>query len=241
LGPGIITEASDDDPSGIATYSQAGAQLGFGMLWMVILLFPLMYKVQEMSGRIGLVTGSGLGKIIKTKYSNKVLLLLAGLLLISNIITIGADIGAMAASFRLLVPQTPILISILCFTIIILLNQIFISYKKFAKILKYIAISLFTYVITSIVVGGNIQNILFSTFVPHVEFTKNYAVVFAAIFGTTISSYLLFWQTSEEADEVASGKIKAIEKGSPQKIDKKEFKRMKIDTAICMAFSQLIM
>jgi Mn2+/Fe2+ NRAMP family transporter len=147
----------------------------------------------------------------------------------------------MAASFRLLVPQTPILIPILCFTIIILLTQIFISYKKFAKILKYIAISLFAYVITSIIVGGNIQNILFSTFVPHVEFTKNYAVVFAAIFGTTISSYLLFWQTSEEADEVASGKIKAIEKGSPQKIDKKEFKRMKIDTAIGMAFSQLIM
>jgi Mn2+/Fe2+ NRAMP family transporter len=216
LGSGIITGASDDDPSGIATYSQAWAQLGFGMLWMVILLFPLMYTVQEMSGRIGLVTGSGLGKIIKIKYWNKVLLLLAGLLLISNIITIGADIGAMAASFRLLVPQTPILISILCFTIIILLNQIFISYKKFAKILKYIAISLFAYVITSINVGGNIQNILFSTFVPHVEITKNYAVIFAAIFGTTISPYLLFWQTSEEAEE-ASGKIKAIGKGALKK------------------------
>ncbi len=209
---------------------------------MAILLFPLMYTVQEMSGRIGLVTGSGLGKIIKTKYSNKVLLLLVGLLLISNIITIGADIGAMAASFRLLVPQTPILISILCFTIIILLTQIFIPYKKFAKILKFIAISLFAYVITSIIVGGNIQNILFSTFVPHVEFTKNYAAIFAAIFGTTISPYLLFWQTSEEAEEeVASGKIKDIGKGSPQKIGKKEFKRMKIDTAIGMAFSQLIM
>jgi Mn2+/Fe2+ NRAMP family transporter len=163
LGSGIITGASDDDPSGIATYSQAWAQLGFGMLWMVILLFPLMYTVQEMSGRIGLVTGSGLGKIIKIKYWNKVLLLLAGLLLISNIITIGADIGAMAASFRLLVPQTPILIPILCFTIIILLTQIFISYKKFAKILKYIAISLFAYVITSINVGGNIQNMALLT------------------------------------------------------------------------------
>jgi Mn2+/Fe2+ NRAMP family transporter len=122
----------------------------------------------------------------------------------------------MAASFRLLVPQTPILISILCFTIIILLNQIFISYKKFAKILKYIAISLFAYVITSINVGGNIQNILFSTFVPHVEITKNYAVILAAIFGTTISPYLLFWQTSEEAEE-ASGKIKAIGKGALKK------------------------
>ena len=108
MGPGVVTGASDDDPSGIATYSQAGAQLGFGMLWMVLLMFPLMYIVQEMSGRIGLVTGSGLGKIIKDKYSNKVLLPLVGLLLIANTITIGADIGAMAASLRLLVPQIPL-------------------------------------------------------------------------------------------------------------------------------------
>lgn len=242
IGPGVITGAADDDPSGIATYSQAGAQLGFGMLWMVLLMFPLMYTIQEMSGRIGLVTGSGLGKIIKEKYSIKVLLPLAGLLLISNIITIGADIGAMASSLRLLVPQIPMTMAILGFAIFILISQIFIPYNKFVKILKYIALSLFLYVITSIIVGGNIQNILFSTFVPHFELTKNYAVMFAAIFGTTISPYLFFWQASEEVEEeVKYGKIKDIGKGSPQKIGKKEIKTMKIDTAIGMAFSQIIM
>ncbi len=209
---------------------------------MVLLMFPLMYIVQEMSGRIGLVTGSGLGKIIKDKYSMKVLLPLASLLLIANTITIGADIGAMAASLRLLLPQIPTIGAILGFVILILISQIFIPYNKFVKVLKYIALSLFAYVITSIIVGGNIQNILFSTFVPHIELSKNYAIMFAAIFGTTISPYLFFWQASEEVEEeVKSGKIKDIGKGSPKQIGKKEIKKMKVDTAIGMAFSQIIM
>ena len=242
MGPGVVTGAADDDPSAIVTYSQAGAQLGFGMLWMVLLMLPLMYTMQEMSGRIGLVTGSGLGKIIKDKYSIKVLLPLASLLFISNIITIGADIGAMAASLRLLVPQIPISVAVLGFTILILISQIFISYNTFIKVLKYTALSLFAYVITSIIVGGNIQNILFSTFVPHIELSKNYAVMFAAIFGTTISPYLFFWQASAEVEEeVKSGKIKDIGKGHPKQIGKKEIKIMKIDTAIGMGFSQVIM
>ena len=242
MGPGVVTGAADDDPSAIVTYSQAGAQLGFGMLWMVLLMLPLMYTMQEMSGRIGLVTGSGLGKIIKDKYSIKVLLPLASLLFISNIITIGADIGAMAASLRLLVPQIPISMAVLGFAILILISQIFISYNTFIKVLKYTALSLFAYVITSIIVGGNIQNILFSTFVPHIELSKNYAVMFAAIFGTTISPYLFFWQASAEVEEeVKFGKIKDIGKGRPKQIGKKEIKIMKIDTAIGMGFSQVIM
>ncbi|HEY6536946.1 MAG TPA: divalent metal cation transporter [Candidatus Nitrosocosmicus sp.] len=242
MGPGVVTGAADDDPSAIVTYSQAGAQLGFGMLWMVILMLPLMYTMQEMSGRIGLVTGSGLGKIIKDKYSIKVLLPLASLLFISNVITIGADIGAMAASLRLLVPQIPISMAVLGFAISILISQIFISYNTFIKVLKYTALSLFAYVITSIIVGGNIQNILLSTFVPHIELSKNYAIMFAAIFGTTISPYLFFWQASAEVEEeVKFGKIKDIGKGRPKQIGKKEIKIMKIDTAIGMGFSQVIM
>ena len=198
--------------------------------------------LQEMSGRIGLVTGSGLGKIIKDKYSNKVLLPLVGLLLIANTITIGADIGAMAASLRLLVPQIPLAGAILGFVILILISQTFIPYNKFVKVLKYIALSLIAYVITSIIVGGNVENILLSTFVPHIELSKNYAVMFAAIFGTTISPYLFFWQASEEVEEeVKSGKIKDIGKGPPKHIGKKEIKKMKIDTAIGMSFSQIIM
>ena len=209
---------------------------------MALFMLPLMYTIQEMSGRIDLVTGSGLGKIIKNKYSKKVMLSLASLLLISNIITIGADIGAMAASLRLLFPQIPVFVAILSFTLFILLSQIFIPYSKFVKLLKYTALSLFAYIATSVIVGGNIQNILFSTFIPHIEFTKDYAIMFVAIFGTTISPYLFFWQVSEEAEEeVLSGKIKEIGKGPPKKVGKKEIKMMKIDTAIGMAFSQIIM
>ncbi len=205
-------------------------------------MFPLMYIVQEMCGRIGLVTGSGLGRIIKDKYSMKVLLPLVGLLLTANTITIGADIGAMAASLRLLLPQIPMIGAILGLVILILISQIFIPYNKFVKVLKYIALSLFAYVITAIIAGGNIQNILFSTFVPHIELSKNYAIMFAAIFGTTISPYLFFWQASEEVEEeVKSGKIKDIGKGTPKQIGKKEIKKMKVDTAIGMAFSQIIM
>lgn len=243
IGPGVITGAADDDPSGIATYSQAGAQFGFGTLWMVLFLFPLMYTVQEMCGRIGLVTGSGLGKMIKRKYSKKVVLPLASLLLIANTINIGADLGAMAASVRLFLPQIPMIIATLCFTILIIISQIFIPYHKYVKVLKYTALSLFAYIATTIIIGGNAQDILLSTFIPHIEFSKDFAIMFVAIFGTTISPYLFFWQTSEEAEEaVSSGKIKEISQGPPpKKIEKKEIKMMKADTAIGMGFSQIIM
>ncbi len=244
IGPGVITGAADDDPSGIATYSQAGAQFGSGMLWMALFIFPLMYTIQEMCGRIGLVTGSGLGKTIKSKYSNKIMLPLASLLLIANTTKIGAHIGAMASSARLLFPQIPIFIAVISFTLFILFSQILIPYNKFVKVLKYIALSLFAYVVTAIIVGGNFQYILFSTFIPHIEFTKDYVAMFVAIFGTTISPYLFFWQASEEAEEeVSSGKIKEIggDGPPPKKIGKKEVKIMRADTAIGMAFSQIIM
>jgi NRAMP (natural resistance-associated macrophage protein)-like metal ion transporter len=242
IGPGVVTGAADDDPAGIATYSQAGAQFGFGMLWMVLFLFPLMYTVQEMCGRIGLVTGSGLGQIIKNKYSKKIMLPLASLLLIANTINIGADIGAMAAAFRLLVPQLPTIVILLSFTFFIILSQIFIPYHKYVKLLKYTAISLFAYIATAVIVSGNVTEIVSSTFIPHVEFTKEFAMMFVAIFGTTISPYLFFWQASEEAEEaVLKGKIKEIGKERPKKVEKKEVKMMKADTAIGMAFSQIIM
>jgi Mn2+/Fe2+ NRAMP family transporter len=132
IGPGVITGASDDDPSGIGTYSQAGALFGFGMLWMTLFLFPLMYTIQEICGRIGLVTGSGLGKVIKDKYSNKVMLPLASLLLIANTINICVDLGAMASSIRILFPQISPLIATMGFTIFILFSEIYLPYNKFA-------------------------------------------------------------------------------------------------------------
>ena len=242
LGPGIITGASDADPSGIATYSQAGAQFGFGMAWLVLMLYPMMTAVQEMCARIGLVTGSGLASIIKQKYSRRIILPLTGLLLIANTINIGTDIGAMAASIRLVFPHLPVIIATLSFTAFIILSEVFVPYSKYVKILKYLILCLFAYLATAIIVGGNWNQILNSVLIPHVEFTPAYAMMFVAVVGTSISPYLFFWQASEEAEEeVEKHKIKEIGgKGSPT-ISMKEIRSMRQDTAIGMAFSQLIM
>ncbi|MFZ0514824.1 MAG: divalent metal cation transporter [Candidatus Nitrosopolaris sp.] len=249
LGPGLITGASDDDPSGIATYSQAGAQFGFGMLWMALFQYPMMTVIQEMCARIGLITGGGLNTVIKRKYSSKVVLPLTSLLLIANTINIGADIGAMAASVRLVFPELPIIVATLCFTVFILASQILVPYNKYVKILKYLTISLFAYIITAILVGGSWSQVLVATIIPHFEFTPAFAMMFVAILGTTITPYVFFWQASQEAEEnVAKGKIKEISENNKEsssirrpKISKKEVKMMRSDTAIGMAFSQIIM
>jgi len=241
LGPGIVTGAADDDPSGIATYSQAGASFGFGMLWMALFQYPLMTVIQEMCGKIGLITGDGLAAVMKRKYSNKIVLPLASLLLIANTINIGADIGAMGASVKLIFPQIPFVLSTLFFTAFILLVQIFIPYRKYVKILKFLTMSLFAYIATAIVVGGDPYQLLVSTLIPHIEFTPQFAMMFVAMFGTTISPYLFFWQTSEEAEEeVKEKKIPEINVGTPQ-VTRNEVKMMKTDVAIGMFFSQLIM
>src|ERR687888_295672 len=202
----------------------------------------MMTAVQEMCARIGVVTGSGLSAVIKQKYSRKIVLPLASLLLIANTINIGADIGAMAASIRLVFPQLPVIVAALLFTAFIILSEVLVPYSKYVKILKYLTISLFAYIATAIIVGGNLNQILAAILIPHIEFTPAFAMMFVAIFGTTISPYLFFWQASEEAEEdVAKHKIKEIGgKGIPR-IAKKEIKLMRQDTAIGMAFSQLIM
>jgi len=255
LGPGIITGASDDDPSGIATYSQAGAQFGFGMLWMALFQYPMMTVIQEICARIGLITGSGLTAVIKGRYSKKVVLPLTSLLLIANTINIGADIGAMAASVRLVFPQLPIIVSTLCFTIFIIASQILVPYNKYVKILKYLTISLFAYIVTAVIVGGNWSQIFASSIIPHIEFTPVFAMMFVAILGTTITPYVFFWQASQEAEEnIAKGKIREISEDNKEsssvtasrikklpEISKKEVKIMRLDTAMGMAFSQIIM
>jgi NRAMP (natural resistance-associated macrophage protein)-like metal ion transporter len=248
FGPGLVTGASDDDPSGIATYSQAGAQFGLGMLWLAIFQYPLMTAIQEMCARIGLVTGSGLGAIIKKRYSKRFVYPLAGLLLVANTINIGADIGAMAASVRLILPQIPFIAATLGFTAFILLSEILIPYQRYVRILKYLTLFLFAYVITTIIVGGNAYQIVSATFVPHVELSSDFAMMFVAIFGTTISPYLFFWQASHEAEEeVADGRIRevssttTIDGSRKPKVTKREVKLMRADVATGMAISQLIM
>jgi NRAMP (natural resistance-associated macrophage protein)-like metal ion transporter len=241
LGPGVITGASDDDPSGIATYSQVGARFGFGMLWMVLFLYPLMTAIQEICARIGLLTGNGLAGIIKKRYSRKVVYPIASLLLIANTINIGADIGAMTASVKLIFPQVPFILVSLSFTAFILLSEVLLPYERYVKILKYLTLSLFAYVVTTLIVGGNLQDVFIASIVPHVEFTSDYAMMFVAVVGTTISPYLFFWQSSQEAEEdVLEKKTKDIGKGRP-KVSRKEVKLMRADVVIGMAFSQLIM
>jgi Mn2+/Fe2+ NRAMP family transporter len=182
-----------------------------------------------------------LAAVIKQKYSRKIVFPLTSLLVIANTINIGADTGAMAASIRLVVPQLPVIVATLSFTAFIILSEVFVPYNKYVKILKYLILSLFVYLATAIIVGGNWNKILFAILIPHIEFTPAYAMMFIAVVGTTISPYLFFWQASEEAEEdVAKHKIKEIGKGNP-KISRNEIKSMRQDTAIGMAFSQLIM
>jgi NRAMP (natural resistance-associated macrophage protein)-like metal ion transporter len=240
MGPGVITGAADDDPSGIATYSQAGAKYGLGMLWMTLFLLPTMIVIQEMCARIGLLSGNGLAALIKKKYTTKIVYPISGLLLIANTINIGADLGAMSASVRIIFPDVPLVVTSLLFSVFIIIAEIFIPYHKYVRVLKYLVLSLFAYVITAIIVGGNISQI-FSTIIPSISFSSDYAIMFVAVIGTTISPYLLFWQTSEEAEEdVAKHRIKEIGEGKP-KVSPREIMSMKEDIGIGMFFSQFIM
>ena len=241
FGPGIITGASDDDPSGIATYTQAGAQYGTGALWFSLFLYPLIATVQEMCGRIGLLTGSGLAGVIKKKYSKKTVFPIITLLLVANTINIGADIGAMSASVNLIFPGFPILLTTLLFTVTIILSEILIPYQKYVRILKYLTLSLLAYFVTAIIIGNNWQQVFTASIIPHVEFTPAFSMMFVALFGTTISPYLFFWQTSEEAEEdVAKNKIKEIGEGKPH-INKREIKMMRIDVMLGIGFSVITM
>ena len=215
----------------------------------------MMTVIQEMCARIGLITGNGLTAVIKRRYSKKVVFPLTSLLLIANTINIGADIGAMAVtSVRLVFPQLPIIVATLSFTVFIVASQVLVPYNKYVKILKYLTISLFAYIITAVIVGGNWNQLLASSIIPHIEFTPAFAMMFVAILGTTITPYVFFWQTSQEAEEnVVKGKIKEISEDKDSssitasntrkqpKISKKEVKMMRSDTAIGMAFSQIIM
>lgn len=242
LGPGVITGASDDDPSGIATYSQAGAQFGFGALWFAPFQYPLMNVIQEMCARIGLVTGGGLGNAIKKQFSNKVVFPITGLLLIANTINIGVDLGAMASATQLIFPQIPIFVAALCFTAFVVCAEIFLPYKKYVRILKVLTFSLFAYVLTAVIVGGDLTGILTSSIIPHIELTPSFAMIAVAIFGTTISPYVFFWQAPEEAEEdIAKNKIAEIDSSDTPQITNTDIKTMRLDIGVGVAFSLSVM
>lgn len=240
LGPGFITGASDDDPSGIATYSQTGAQFGYSQLWTALFSFPFQTVIQEMCGRIGMVTGKGISGVIRKHYAKPVLYFAVSLLFVANTINIGADLGAMASSAQLLV-NLPFILWLIPLAILTLFLEVFISYKVYAKFLKYLTFSLFAYIIVAFVVKINWLHVLSSTVVPTISPNKAYLFNFIAILGTTISPYLFFWQTGEEVEEeVEFHKIRAMGKGVP-KVNAIDIRAMRKDTIVGMFFSNLIM
>ncbi|HUX80978.1 MAG TPA: divalent metal cation transporter [Candidatus Paceibacterota bacterium] len=201
LGPGLTTGAADDDPSGIATYSQAGAQYGPQLIWFALFTFPFMAIVQEMCARIGLVSGQGLAANIRHHYSPRSLYVVTALLFFANTLNIAADLGAMAAATRLLFPNAGIELLVIFFAFVSLLLQIFTTYARYAKYLKYLALALLSYVVVAFAVHLNWNTILYHTFVPSMTFSKDQIFLIAAILGTTISPYLFFWQTSQEVEQ----------------------------------------
>lgn len=238
LGPGIITGAADDDPSGIATYSQAGAQFGFQMPWTMVFTFPLMTAVQEACMRIGAVTGKGLAAVVREHYSKKVLYPIVILVVAANTLNIGADLGAMATSTELVFPNIPFPVLAVGFAFIMMLLEIFISYKTYVRILKWLATALFAYFITAFLIDVPWLEVIRATFVPHVAFTKEFIYIIVGIFGTTISPYLFFWQTSNIVeDEIAERRLP--QKGGTPRLSKPYLKRLRIDTVIGMLFSNI--
>ena len=238
LGPGLITGAADDDPSGIATYSQAGAQFGLNTLWTLLLTFPLMVGIQVISAQIGRVSGHGLATNLRTHYSRPFLYTIVSLLLIANIANIGADIAAMGEALKLLIGGPPHGYAV-AFGVISILLQVFIPYTRYVRVLKWLTLVLLAYVGLLFAVQIPWSQVLLRTLWPQLSFKPEYVTMVVAIFGTTISPYLFFWQASQEVEEIKDhpGAQSLIEAPEQAKVN---FKRIRGDTLVGMAFSIII-
>ena len=240
LGPGLTTGAADDDPSGIATYSQAGAQYGFQLIWLSLFIFPFMAVVQEMCARIGIVSGRGLAANIRTHYSRSVLYAIAALLFFANALNIAADLGAMAAATRLLLPSVGLNLLVVLFAVLSLTLQIFTTYARYAKYLKYFAGALFSYVVVAFAVHLNWWDVLYHVVTPSLTFSRDQIFLLCAILGTSISPYLFFWQTSQEVEEgILRGETSVASRR--RVVDPQVVRRMRTDVWSGMFFSNLIM
>jgi len=238
LGPGLITGAADDDPSGIATYSQAGAQFGFSMLWTVLFTYPLMVGIQLISARIGRVSGRGLASNMRRHYPPWLLYSIVGLLLVANTINIAADISAMGAALKLIIGGRAQWYAV-GFGVVSLLLQVFIPYKRYVRILKWLTLALLAYVATVFVIHVPWSEALTRTFAPHLSWKPEYITTVVAVFGTTISPYLFFWQASEEVEDLrANPQAQPLIKKPDQA--KAGLRDLKIDTFIGMGFSNLV-
>ena len=241
LGPGLITGAADDDPSGIATYSQQGAQYGLQLIWLALLTFPLMAMVQEMCARIGMVTGRGLAGNIRKHYPKKIIYIITILLFITNTLNLGADIGAMSQAVQLLFPQFNFILLTVGFGVFMLLLLIYTSYKTYAKYLKWLAFILFAYVFSALSISGlDWKEIVYHTFVPSLSLDKGQILLITAILGTTISPYLFFWQTSQENEEqILAGGTSIVKR--QESVSDEGINNMRVDVWAGMFISNLVM
>jgi NRAMP (natural resistance-associated macrophage protein)-like metal ion transporter len=238
VGPGLITGASDDDPSGIATYSQAGARFGFGVCWAVVVTYPLMSAVQMISARIGRTTGRGIAGNIARCYPRWLLVSIITLLVIANTINIGADLGAMADATALVFGGS-VHLHLLAFAAFCALTEVFASYKRYVRLLKWLTLALFAYVATLFMVRVPWGEALQAMIVPPISLTPEYVTMIVAVLGTTISPYLFFWQASEEAEEVTEDPDHKPLKYEPDD-GPPQLERIELDTLIGMAFSNLV-
>lgn len=237
LGPGLVTGAADDDPSGIATYSQAGAAHGLGLLWIFPFMYPILLAVQESCSRIGAITGTGLAAVIKEHYSRKLLYLSVGLVVVANTLNIGADLGAMAAAAQLFV-DIPFAILAVFFASLIVLLVVFVNYKTYAKILKWLALTLFVYPVTVFMVGQDWGEILRATFSFRPEITPETMYILVGIIGTTISPYLFFWDTSEVVEEEIAKHNKS-KIGEEPKPTKRFLRNLRVDNFVGMTLASV--
>ncbi len=237
LGPGLITGASDDDPSGIGTYSQTGAQFGYTQLWTALFTFPLMTAIQEICARIALQTGGGLADAIRKYYPKSVLYFCVALLFIANTINLGADLGAMAAAAQMLL-GAPHLVWLIAITLLSIVLEIFVSYQRYARVLRYLTLSLFAYILVPFVSTLNWGQALRDTVIPTIQFNKDYLLNLVAILGTTISPYLFFWQASQEIEEeIGEGRTTVKSRTG---ITRRELKWMRTDVIAGMLLSNVV-
>jgi Mn2+/Fe2+ NRAMP family transporter len=234
LGPGLVTGASDDDPSGITTYSQAGAQFGIHTLWTAVLALPLMVGIQEMCARIGIVTKQGLTCTVRNNYPRPVLYLMLLVTFPAIVLNIGADIGGMGAVAHLIFPRLPAVFFSAGFTLVLIFLIIYLPYHRIAAILKYLCLFLLLYLVVPFLSKQNWPAVLRHTFIPTVHFNKEYISILVAILGTTISPYLFFWQATMEAEDVQHQKKKQV-------LNKGVMKKMGLDIDIGMLFSCVVM
>jgi NRAMP (natural resistance-associated macrophage protein)-like metal ion transporter len=238
MGPGLITGASDDDPSGIATYSQVGAQFGYGLAWTLLFSYPLMAAIQEISARIGRVTGYGIAGNLRRHYSTWLSRAIVGMLLIANVINLGADLGAMGAALKLLIAG-PALLYVCLFGLLSVALEIFTRYARYVSVLKWLCLSLFSYVICAFIVKVPWTEVGRATIWPHLSASPDYLVAIVAVMGTTISPYLFFWQAEQEVEDEQERPGALALTSAPEQAQA-EFSRIRIDTYLGMALSNVI-